>query len=176
MATRVFELEELATQIATSLLAISLGSTVALGLTCRALEVPARKMLRATRGSFKDPIMHVLTTDASGFKLTHRSSSFLLVSYLLSSSSTGHSSTVLHRLAPAIGRRAVAPGLNASVSSLITKNSTGVAATAYCAGIELAQTIYRFEARERDLGRDFTGLWFLFHPRLLRPYKFTCKS
>ena len=45
MATHVFELDELATHIATHLLAVSPKTTVAFALTCKALEVPAFRAL-----------------------------------------------------------------------------------------------------------------------------------
>ena len=41
MAAHVFDLDELATRIATHLLAVSPKTTVAFALTCKALEVPA---------------------------------------------------------------------------------------------------------------------------------------
>ena len=49
MATRVFKLDELATRIATHLSTANPGSTVALALTCRALEVPALRALWGTQ-------------------------------------------------------------------------------------------------------------------------------
>ena len=106
MAARVFKLEELATQIATHLLAINLKSTLALALTSRALEVPALKALWGLQGSFKVLITQVLTTDAYGFATSSRFDSCLLVSHLFSPN----------------GHFACSP---------ITKNPTGVTATAH---------------------------------------------
>lgn len=62
MAARIFYLDELATRIATHLLAIGgFRSTVALALTCRALEVPALKTLWETEAcSPKDLILRLL--------------------------------------------------------------------------------------------------------------------
>ena len=64
MAARVFGIEELATQIATHLFAISPRSTLALALTCRALEVPALRAFWETRGDLQHLIMQLLPTDA----------------------------------------------------------------------------------------------------------------
>ena len=66
MAVSVFKLDELATQIATHLHAVSVGSTVALALTCRVLEVPALRVLWETQGSLGSLIMRVLPRDAWG--------------------------------------------------------------------------------------------------------------
>ena len=67
MATRVFKVDELAAQIATHLLAISPKSTVALAMTCRAIEVPALRTLWETRASLSFLFMRILPTSAWGF-------------------------------------------------------------------------------------------------------------
>ena len=65
MATRVFKLDGLATRIATHLSSTSPESTVALALTCRALEVPAlRALWGAQICSLSRLIMRVLSTEA----------------------------------------------------------------------------------------------------------------
>jgi hypothetical protein len=84
MATRVFKLDELASRIATYLLTISPRSTVALALTCRALEVPALRALWETQCSFNHLIMRVLSTDAFCFTFPGRSDLCLLVRPVLS--------------------------------------------------------------------------------------------
>ena len=63
MAARVFKLEELATLIATQLLAISPDSVVKLALTCRALEAPALGALWEKQGSLESLIKRVLPMD-----------------------------------------------------------------------------------------------------------------
>ena len=68
MATHVFKIDELATQIATHLLAISPKSTVALAMTCRATEVPALRTLWETRSSLKFLFIRILPTGAWCFK------------------------------------------------------------------------------------------------------------
>ena len=80
MASRVFNLDELASRIATHLLAINPTSTVALALTCKALEVPVLRALWGTRGSFKFLIMRLLSTDAWRFIFTGGTDLCLLVS------------------------------------------------------------------------------------------------
>ena len=80
MASRVFNLDELASRIAIHLLAISPTSTVALALTCKALEVPALRELWGTRGSLSFLIMRVLSTDAWGFTFPPGTELSLLVS------------------------------------------------------------------------------------------------
>jgi hypothetical protein len=110
MAAHVFKIDELATRIAAHLLAINPASMVVLALTCRALEVPALKTLWETWDSFGD-LMRVLSTDAWCFVIPHDTELCFYVSLLLSSS--GH---------PAC--------------SSITKNPTGVGATAHHTGAE----------------------------------------
>ena len=80
MASRVFNLDELASRIAAYLLAISPTSTVALALTCKALEVPALRALWGPRGSLSFLIMRLLSTDAWHFTFPRRSDLCLLVS------------------------------------------------------------------------------------------------
>jgi len=63
VAARVFKLEELATRIATHLLAISPESVVELALTCRALEAPALGALWENEGSLSSLIERVLPKD-----------------------------------------------------------------------------------------------------------------
>ena len=84
MAERVFKLDELAARIATHLLAISTGSTVALALTCRALEDPALRTLWETRDSLEFLFMRVLSTDAWCHKFPDDTDLCLLVSPLFS--------------------------------------------------------------------------------------------
>jgi len=80
MASRVFNLDELASRIAIHLLAISSNSTVALALTCKALEVPALRAVWGTRGSLSFLIMRVLSTDAWCFTFPPGTELCLLVS------------------------------------------------------------------------------------------------
>ena len=81
MATRVFKLDELATRIATHLSAANPGSTVALALTCRALEVPAlRALWGAQLCSLSRLIMRVLPTNAWCSIFPRNSDLHLLVS------------------------------------------------------------------------------------------------
>ena len=84
MAVCVFKVDELATQIASHLLAISPRSTVALALTCRASEVPALRVLWETQDSLSTLITCVLPTDA--WRLQRHIGTPLLVGTLLSSS------------------------------------------------------------------------------------------
>ena len=63
MASRVFNLDELASRIAIHLLGISPSSTVALALTCKALEVPALRALWGQRGSLGFLVVRLLSTD-----------------------------------------------------------------------------------------------------------------
>jgi len=88
MAARVFKLDELATRIATHLLAISQKSTVSLALTCRALEVPALRTLWEKRFcSFNFLIMRVLSTNVWCFVFPDPDEDLcVLVSLLFSSS------------------------------------------------------------------------------------------
>ena len=83
MAARVLKMDELATRIATHLFAISPGGPVALALTCRALEVPALRVLwEAQPFSFNKLIMRVLSTEAWCFVFRGNSDRCLLVSLL----------------------------------------------------------------------------------------------
>jgi hypothetical protein len=82
MAAHVFRVDELATRIATHLFAISPKSTVALALTCRALEVPAlRALWEAQPCSLDRLIMRVLSADALCFVFPRSSDLCLLVSF-----------------------------------------------------------------------------------------------
>jgi hypothetical protein len=82
MATRVFKMDELATRIATHLLAISPKSTLALALTCRALEVPAlRALWEGQPRSLKHFIMRILPTEVWCFVFPRHSDRCLLVSF-----------------------------------------------------------------------------------------------
>ena len=81
MAARVLKLDELATRIAIHLLAISPKATVALALTCRALEVPAlRTLWEAQHCSLSRLIMRVLSTEVQCFVFPRDSDLCLLVS------------------------------------------------------------------------------------------------
>ena len=53
MAARVFNVDELAARIAAHLLEISPKSTLALALTCQAVEIPALRALWGTQDSLK---------------------------------------------------------------------------------------------------------------------------
>ena len=65
MAARVFELDELATRITAYLLTISPRTTVALALTCRAVEVPVLRTLWEVHScSLSHLIVRVLPTNA----------------------------------------------------------------------------------------------------------------
>ena len=64
MAARVFRLDELTTQIAADLLAISPRSTVSFGLTCKALQVPALMALWETQCSLDSLVKRVLPPDS----------------------------------------------------------------------------------------------------------------
>jgi len=66
MAARVFKLDELATQIAADLLAISPRTTVSLALTCKALQVPALMALWETECSPASLFCRVLSPEALG--------------------------------------------------------------------------------------------------------------
>jgi len=81
MAARVFNLDELATRIATHLFTISPQGTVALALTCRALEIPAlRALWEAQSCSLSHLIMRVLSTEVWCFIFPRNSDLCLLVS------------------------------------------------------------------------------------------------
>lgn len=95
MAARVFKIDELATYIATHLLAISPESTVALALTCRALEGPVLKLLWEMEDSLQLLIIRVLAMEAFYFSLPDRAGLYLLVSFLFSSSRHLSYSTVM---------------------------------------------------------------------------------
>jgi len=104
MAARVFNLDELATRIATHL-AIHPGSTVALALTCRALEVPALRALWGARlWSLNQVFMRVLSTDAWCFVFPTQDSDSesdfcLLVSLLFPSARwTSYLLTIDHKI------------------------------------------------------------------------------
>lgn len=86
MAVRVLKTDELAARIATHLQAISRKSTVALALTCRALEVPALRALWETRPcvELSYVIMRFLPTDAWCFIFPRGKDLCLLVGLLLS--------------------------------------------------------------------------------------------
>ena len=77
MADHVFKVDELATQIATNLLAISRKSVVALALTCRALEDPTLRVLWETQDSLGFLITRVLPTEA--WRIQDHPDPFLLV-------------------------------------------------------------------------------------------------
>lgn len=111
MAARIFRIDELATRIATHLLGIRPIYTVALALTCRDLEVPALRTLWGTRGSFRDLIKHVLSTDVWCLVFPRGADICLYVSPIL------------------------LPG-GYSAHPLIMENSTGVEATAHRPGAE----------------------------------------
>ena len=111
MAAHVLKIDELATRIAVHLLAINPASTVALALTCRALEVPALRTLWETRESFRDLVMRVLSTDAWCFVFPHGADLCLYVSPRFSSN--GH-----------------------SAYSQITENPAGITTTAHHRGVE----------------------------------------
>ena len=80
MAARVFKLDELATRISAHLHAISPISTVALALTCRALEVPALRALWEKQGSFIDLITRVLPEGTLRLVFLEEDDIYLLVS------------------------------------------------------------------------------------------------
>ena len=82
MAARVFNLDELASRIAIHLLAMSPRTTLALALTCRALEVPALRALWETLGCLKFLIQHVGPADAQCYIFLRPSDLRLLVSPL----------------------------------------------------------------------------------------------
>ncbi|KAF9790613.1 hypothetical protein BJ322DRAFT_401547 [Thelephora terrestris] len=78
MAARVFCVDELATLIATHLVAISPRSAAALAQTCRALEVPALSALWETQDSIRSLITHVLSEDAWRLTTQHRVEAIML--------------------------------------------------------------------------------------------------
>ena len=68
MTARVFKVDELATRIATHLVAISPAATIALALTCKALEVPALRAFWGVRlCSLNNLIMRLLSTEVWHF-------------------------------------------------------------------------------------------------------------
>lgn len=82
MAVRVFNLDELASRVATHLFVMSPSSTVALALTCQALEVPALRALWETQPSLKFLIQRVGPRDAECYTFLRPSDLCLLVSSL----------------------------------------------------------------------------------------------
>jgi len=80
MAAQVLQLDELATPIATYLVAISPRSAVALAQTCRVLEVPALSALWGIQSSINLLISSVSPVDACRY-----SSGYGIVGRLLSS-------------------------------------------------------------------------------------------
>ena len=84
MAARVFNVDELATRIATHL-EISPKSTLALALTCRAVEVPALRALWGTQDTLKFLFICVLPTDVWCFGFLPYVDLSLLVSPLVQS-------------------------------------------------------------------------------------------
>lgn len=121
MATRVFKIDKIAAEIAAYLLAINPISTVALALTGLDLEVPALRALWETRGSFKDLITEVLSTDEWCLVFPNDTDLCLYVSLLPSSSRH-----------PAY--------------SSITENPKGIAATAHYTGAGQTQAIRLVDA------------------------------
>lgn len=111
MAARVFRLDELASRIAAHLLVVSPRSTVALALTCKALEVPALRTLWGRQCTLSSLIERVMPVGAQVFFIPHDSDICTLASPLFSSS--------LH-----------------PPFSPVTNDHTGVAAAAHYAGAE----------------------------------------
>ena len=115
MSARVFRTDELAARIATHLQAISRKSTISLALTCRTLEVPALRSLWEALPcvELKPIIIRLLPGDTCSFIFPRGKDLCLLVSLLISSG--GHS----------------------TYSPIVKKTClTGVAASAYTAGVE----------------------------------------
>ena len=87
MASRVFNVDELATLIATHLVEISPQSAVSLALTCRALEVPALSALWETQDSVTSLITHVLPEGVWRHSTQHGAELHPIVRYFIRSGS-----------------------------------------------------------------------------------------
>ena len=83
MATRVIHVDELATLIATHLVAISPRSTLTLAQSCRALEIPALSTLWEIQHSIKLLIKSVLPADAYWYTSKARTDRFFVVGHFL---------------------------------------------------------------------------------------------
>ena len=124
MAAHVFKRDNLAGRIATYLLAISPGTTVALALTCRDLEVPTLRVLWEKEDTLIFLIKRVLPTD---------------IQYYVYPPHTDHRSLVGP---PLLSDRR-------SAYSSIVKNAIVAAATTYLAGDGQTQEVRLVDGRTR---------------------------
>ncbi|KAF9647873.1 hypothetical protein BDM02DRAFT_2493453 [Thelephora ganbajun] len=156
MATRVFKLDELATRIATHLLAISSKSTVALALTCRDLEVPALRTLWETQFcSLESLIKRVLSTDVWGFVFPDEDADLCL--FALQRPLTTRELNRLKRYASWVRRLNMREwGLSREITRLVVSTSPRTAPA------------LRFHLRELNWWLNESNLTFL--PKFLSPH------